>query len=134
VCSFRAYLNIPIPAHRKAVVQLLTSSHALVVEVLRWSERRQSPVPRNQHLCCHCQSDVEDEVHALSRWYCDTSQKVHDLRRDFFHIFALAPSTFLSSLQSAPSTLHVMRLFSDAEDAKILCRFAKFVFDIFCVF
>ncbi|KAK0215114.1 hypothetical protein IW262DRAFT_1240088, partial [Armillaria fumosa] len=31
VCSFRAYLNIPIPAHRKAVVQLLTLSHALAL-------------------------------------------------------------------------------------------------------
>ncbi|KAK0464830.1 hypothetical protein IW261DRAFT_1347109, partial [Armillaria novae-zelandiae] len=59
---FRAYLNFP--AHRKTVMRLLTSPHALAIEVLRCSERRRPSVPRNQRLCRYCESDVEDEVHA----------------------------------------------------------------------
>ncbi|KAK0489050.1 hypothetical protein IW261DRAFT_391549 [Armillaria novae-zelandiae] len=133
LCSFRAYLNVPIPAHRKAVVQLLSSSHTLAVEVLRWSERRQPPLPRSQRLCRYCQTEVEDEVHAL--WCCRALSKLHNLRRSFFvDVFALAPAAFLSDLHSAPSALHVTRLFVDTEELAVLCRFAKFVFDILRVY
>lgn len=35
VAPFHPYLLVPVPAHRKALVRLLTSSHTLAVEVLR---------------------------------------------------------------------------------------------------
>ncbi|KAK0465673.1 hypothetical protein IW261DRAFT_1523379, partial [Armillaria novae-zelandiae] len=57
--------RITIPAHRKAIVRLLTSSHSLAVEVLRWSERRQPPMPRNLRFCRYCQIHIEDELHTL---------------------------------------------------------------------
>ncbi|PBK82877.1 hypothetical protein ARMGADRAFT_1019482 [Armillaria gallica] len=44
--SFKSYLDLPIPAHRKAITRLLMSSHILGIEVLRWRERYRKLVPR----------------------------------------------------------------------------------------
>ncbi|PBK64068.1 hypothetical protein ARMSODRAFT_962559 [Armillaria solidipes] len=109
VVSFHSYLNVPIPAHRKALVRLLTSSHTLAVEVLRRAERRHPPVPRSQHLCRFCLSEVEDETHAL--WYCDGSQSLDDLRADFFKsVFLIATSHFADLLTSAASGFEVIHV------------------------
>ncbi|KAK0484151.1 hypothetical protein EDD18DRAFT_1198835 [Armillaria luteobubalina] len=133
ICAFRAYLRVPIPAHRKAVVRLLSSSHTLAVEVLRWTDRRQPAVPRAQRWCRFCHSNIEDEVHAL--WLCDASQAVRDLRTCFSRdIVSLAPVDFLQHLRSAPTAYHVVRLLSDTEHDVVVCRFAKYVHDILKVF
>ncbi|PBK62909.1 hypothetical protein ARMSODRAFT_963750 [Armillaria solidipes] len=109
VVSFHSYLNVPIPVHRKALVRLLTSSHTLAVEVLRWAERCRPPVPRSQHLCCFCLSEVEDEARAL--WYCDGSQSLDDLRADFFKsVFLIATSHFADLLTSAASGFEVIHV------------------------
>ncbi len=81
VSAFSSYLLVPVPAHRKALVRLLTSSHTLAVEVLRWAERRRSSIPRDvdEGLCRYCRWEVEDEAHVLL--YCEGS---HD-SREFFH-------------------------------------------------
>ncbi len=34
--TYRFYLNVSVRAHMKALIDLLTSSHTLTVEVLRW--------------------------------------------------------------------------------------------------
>ncbi|SJL14721.1 uncharacterized protein ARMOST_18188 [Armillaria ostoyae] len=133
VSSFHSYLKVPIPAHRKAVVRLLTSSHTLAIDVFRWSERRRPPIPRAQRLCPYCQTEVEDEVHVLL--YCDAVQSLQDLRREFFsNIFAVSACTLLAALRLAPSGLDVVRTFVDADDEGVLCRFAKYVYDIFHIF
>ncbi|KAK0447193.1 hypothetical protein EV421DRAFT_1789306, partial [Armillaria borealis] len=44
--SFKSYLDLPIPAHWKAITRLLMFSHILTVEVLRWRERYRKFVPR----------------------------------------------------------------------------------------
>ncbi len=130
VSSFRSYLNlVPIPAHRKAVVRLLTSSHTLAIEVYRWSGRRRPPIPRAQRLRRYCQTEVEDEIHVLL--YCDALESLQDLRREFFsNIFALSACTLVTALRLAPSGLDIVRTFVDADDAGILCCFAKYVYDI----
>ncbi|PBK87987.1 hypothetical protein ARMGADRAFT_937995, partial [Armillaria gallica] len=74
MASSCSYLNVPIFAHKKALVRLLTSSHTLAIEVLRWSDRHCPPVPCSQHLCRFYLSEVEDEAHAL--WYCNGSQSL----------------------------------------------------------
>ncbi|PBK70886.1 hypothetical protein ARMSODRAFT_955610 [Armillaria solidipes] len=118
VASFRSYLNVPIPTHRKALVRLLTSSHTLAVEVLQWAERCRPPVPHSQHLCRFCLSEVEDEAHAL--WYCDGSQSLEDLRADFFKsVFLIATSHFADLLTSAASGFEVIHILLGADDMKI---------------
>ncbi|KAK0457143.1 uncharacterized protein EV420DRAFT_1551746 [Desarmillaria tabescens] len=132
VASFRSYLNVPIPAHRKALVRLLTSSHTLAVEVLRWAERRRPPVPRCQRLCRLCGSEVEDEAHVLL--YCDGTGDLQDLRARFFHnIFALASPPLAAALKSASFGLHVLHILLDSDDSRVLTSFAKYVFDVFRV-
>ncbi|PBK98932.1 hypothetical protein ARMGADRAFT_920028, partial [Armillaria gallica] len=133
VASFHSYLNVPIPAHRKALVQLLTSSHTLAIEVLRWSECRRPPVPRSQCLCRFCLSEVEDVAHVL--WYCDGSQSLEDLRSDFSQtVFLLATSHFADLLKSAASGFEVIHVLLGADDMKIVGALAKYVFNVFRIF
>ncbi|KAK0432688.1 uncharacterized protein EV420DRAFT_1220302, partial [Desarmillaria tabescens] len=79
---FRSYLSILVPAHRKVLVRMLTSSHTLAVEVLRWAECRHPAVSRCERLCRYCHSKVEDEAHVLL--YCEGSDDVEMLRSHFF--------------------------------------------------
>ncbi|KAK0475763.1 hypothetical protein IW261DRAFT_455730 [Armillaria novae-zelandiae] len=110
LCDIGTNTRITIAEHRKAIVRLLTSAHPLAVEVLRWSERRQPPVPPNLRFCRYCQIHIEDELHAL--WHCVASPKTCGLRTQFFHdVFALAPDNFWSHLKTVPSTATVARLF-----------------------
>ncbi|KAK7008449.1 hypothetical protein R3P38DRAFT_2413192, partial [Favolaschia claudopus] len=62
--KFRLYLNVPIPAHRKALTRLMLSSHTLSVEILRYKERWKLRVPRDCRLCRFCRLGVENEWHA----------------------------------------------------------------------
>ncbi|KAK0490071.1 hypothetical protein EDD18DRAFT_1186731, partial [Armillaria luteobubalina] len=117
----------------KAVVRLLSSSHALAIEVLRWADCHQPAVPRAQHWCCFCHSNIEDKVHAL--WFCDASQVVRDLRTCFSRdIVSLTLVDFLQHLRSALTVCHVIGLFSDTEHDTVVCCFAKYVHDILKVF
>ncbi|KAK0434697.1 hypothetical protein EV421DRAFT_1678942, partial [Armillaria borealis] len=63
--SFKSYLDLPIPAHRKAITRLVMSSHIFAVEVLQWRERYRKFVPRKWRVCRFCRVSVEDEAHAL---------------------------------------------------------------------
>lgn len=133
VASFRPYLLVPVPAHRKALIRLLTSSHTLAVEVLRWPERRRPPVPHDQRFCRYCHTEVEDEAHVLL--YCTGSNDLEELRDQFFHkVFRIAPVALISSLQAAATGVEVIRLVVEADDADVLCSFAKYVFDILRIF
>ncbi|GAW05831.1 hypothetical protein LENED_007714 [Lentinula edodes] len=66
IITLRAYLDvIKVPKHRHAFTRLITSSHALSIERLRYEERYRSPIPREWRLCHFCRGAVEDECHAL---------------------------------------------------------------------
>ncbi|PBK62242.1 hypothetical protein ARMSODRAFT_1024997 [Armillaria solidipes] len=133
ILSYRAYLNVPIPAHRKALIRLLTSSHTLAVEVLRWAERRRPPVPRSERLCRFCRSEVEDEAHVLL--YCNGSRTLEDLRSQFFQtIFHLADRQFRIDLCSAASGYEIIHILLGADKNEIVGALAKYVFDVFRIF
>ncbi|KAK0437696.1 hypothetical protein EV421DRAFT_1714872 [Armillaria borealis] len=133
VSAFRPYFLVPVPAHRKALVRLLTSSHTLAVEVLRWAERRRPPIPRNERLCRYCRHEVEDEAHVLL--YCDGCDDLRALGSEFFHkIFCIASSPFSSSLRAAPTGFDVIRLLLQTDNVDIMCSFAKFVYNVFEIY
>ncbi|KAK0439658.1 hypothetical protein EV421DRAFT_847077 [Armillaria borealis] len=133
VSAFRSYLLVPIPAHRKALVRLLTSSHTLAVEVLRWTERRRPPIPRDERLCRYCRQEVEDEAHVLL--YCDGSDDLRALRSEFFHkVFRIAGSPLSSSLRAAPTGFDVIRLLLQTDNVDVMCSFAKFVYNVFSIY
>ncbi|KAK0459216.1 uncharacterized protein EV420DRAFT_309308 [Desarmillaria tabescens] len=131
--TLRSYLAVPVPAHRKALVRLLTSSHMLAVEVLRWTECRCPPVPRGDRSCRYCHTEVEDEAHVLL--YCEESDQLQSLRSQFFRkVFQIGSHSFSASLRTASAGFDIIRLLVNAEDADILCSFAKYVFDILRIF
>ncbi|KAF9020379.1 hypothetical protein BDZ89DRAFT_991924 [Hymenopellis radicata] len=66
--AFRSYLLVRVPAHRVALTRLLTGSHTLGVEAVKWLPRPTTftqGVPRHWRLCRLCGDDVEDELHVL---------------------------------------------------------------------
>ncbi|KAF8059047.1 hypothetical protein FPV67DRAFT_1521050 [Lyophyllum atratum] len=65
VMTFRHYLRVKAPSHRKALTHLVLSCHELAIERLRWSERRREPVPRQFRVCRFCKDGLEDAVHAV---------------------------------------------------------------------
>ncbi len=133
VSAFRSYLLVPVPAHRKALVRLLTSSHTLAVEVLRWAERRRPAIPRDERLCRYCRGEVEDEAHVLL--YCDGSHDLYALRSEFFHkIFRITSSSFSSSLRASPTGFGVIRLLLQTDNIEVVCSFAKYVYNVFGIY
>ncbi len=110
VASLRSDLFVPVSAHRKALVRLLTSSHTLAVEVLRRAERCCPPVPRDQRSCRYCPADIEHQAHALL--YCSWCN-VEVLRYQFFptKVFRIFPDALeTSSLRFSSSSLDGMQL------------------------
>ncbi len=133
VASFHPYLLVPVPAHRKVLVCLLTSSHMLTVKVLRWAERCRPPVPHDQHFCCYCHMEVEDEAHVLL--YCTGCNDLEALRDQFFHkVFHIAPVALIPFLQAAALGVEVIQLLIEGDNADVLCSFMKYVFDILRIF
>ncbi|KAJ7201576.1 hypothetical protein GGX14DRAFT_304047, partial [Mycena pura] len=61
----RHYLDVPIPAHRRAITRLMLSDHNLSVERLRYPGRYRAAAPRELRLCRFCRAAVEDEAHAI---------------------------------------------------------------------
>ncbi|KAJ7788434.1 hypothetical protein B0H13DRAFT_2395037 [Mycena leptocephala] len=54
------YLQIASPDHRRALPQMVLSSHSLAVERRRWTERRKKIVPQQWRLCRLCYAYIED--------------------------------------------------------------------------
>ncbi|KAF8057159.1 hypothetical protein FPV67DRAFT_1677448 [Lyophyllum atratum] len=65
VMSFRHYLRVKTPKHRKALTRLVLSCHDLAMERLRWGERRRDPVAKQFRICRFCKDGLEDAVHAM---------------------------------------------------------------------
>ena len=82
VLSYRHYLDVVVPAHRKALTRLVTSCHGLAVNCLQWDSLRRRSIPREWRLCRFCHSEVEDECHAML--YCVASPALTEERGVFF--------------------------------------------------
>ncbi len=124
---------MPVLAHRKALVRLLTFSHTLAVEVLRWTERRCPPVLREDCLCRYCHTEVEDEAHVLLD--CDGIDQLQSLRSQFFRkVFLIGSHSCSTSLRSASSGFDIIQQLINTDNADILCSFVKYVFDILRIF
>lgn len=79
--SVQQYLKVPNARPRKALFRLLTSSHKLAVELLRYSGRdHRARLPRACRVCRFCIPQVEDEEHAL--FHC-TYAPLKKLRSSF---------------------------------------------------
>lgn len=126
---FRDYLQISIPAYRRAFTTLVLSDHALAVQRLRYPERHRLPIPREWRLCRFCRLQVETEYHALLE--CELNDDLVVCRQKFLEdIYVKVPE------------LRRLRLSLDAKDfllcllrcVPILNRVGKFIFDVLAIF
>lgn len=92
--KYRAYLDVHIPAHRKALTRLMVAQHPLAVELLRRRERYRAYVPKPMRICRFCRVHVEDEVHVLL--LCTGDAALTDVRQEFStgisHVIPRLPS------------------------------------------
>jgi hypothetical protein len=122
--KLRLYLCIPVPAHRKALMCILLSSHSLGVELLRYQERLRPPVPRLARLCRLCFRDVESEGHALLG--C-SSPVLIELRRHFLtDIFTMLPMI----PRQWPSMDDFIRHLVQTQNFDIIQRLAKYTYNV----
>ncbi|KAF6742637.1 hypothetical protein DFP72DRAFT_822055 [Ephemerocybe angulata] len=66
--KFRHYLSVPSLKHRVALTKLLTASHELAVERLKWARTptgERVDLPRDRRLCRFCHLHAESPEHAL---------------------------------------------------------------------
>ncbi|KAF7337608.1 RNA-directed DNA polymerase from mobile element jockey [Mycena sanguinolenta] len=77
----RHYLDIVVPAHRKAITRLILSDHNFSVERLCYPGRYRAAAPRDLRLCRFCRGAVEDEAHAL--FVCTAHPGLRLLRATF---------------------------------------------------
>ncbi|KAJ3805892.1 hypothetical protein F5876DRAFT_51045 [Lentinula aff. lateritia] len=130
IIALRAYLDvIKVPKHRHAFTQLITSSHALSIERLRYEERYRSPIPRVWRLCCFCRGAVEDECHVLM--VCEAQLTLVCLHERYrMEMERTALDIVLMQHQLSSYALLQRVLF----DRRVLTLTAKYVYDVLAVF
>ncbi|KAL0577797.1 hypothetical protein V5O48_004198, partial [Marasmius crinis-equi] len=82
--TLQPYLTVPTIDHRKSLTRLVTSSHRLAVEILRWStpSTQNLAVPRESRICRFCRREVEDEFHAV--FECSGNAELRVRRNRFY--------------------------------------------------
>ncbi|KAL1688754.1 hypothetical protein GGG16DRAFT_59258 [Schizophyllum commune] len=79
--QYRAYLDVEIPHHRKALTRALTGEHSLLSVRGTWSDRGECIKPE-WRLCRFYGAAVEDATHALFR--CAACEDLSHLRHVFW--------------------------------------------------
>ncbi|KAJ7319364.1 hypothetical protein DFH08DRAFT_713826 [Mycena albidolilacea] len=126
--QFRHYLNVVNPKHRKALTQLLLSSHCLALERLRWVELRRPRIDRNLRVCRFCRTEIESPEHALLE--CTAELELIQLRQDFFaRMRNDLPG--LPSLNSMPTARFFTHMIAYRETIGLVAKFAYEVTQFF---
>ncbi|KAF6740987.1 hypothetical protein DFP72DRAFT_835718 [Ephemerocybe angulata] len=119
--KFRHYLSVPSLKHRVALTKLLTGSHELAVERLKWARTETGDkidLPRERRLCRFCLTHAESPEHALLE--CEANRDLVETRRVFWEkmrreiiTLPLMPHDFVSlteALKSIVAHRHTIRL------------------------
>jgi Reverse transcriptase (RNA-dependent DNA polymerase) len=124
--SFRQYLRVVIPSHRKSLTQLLLSDHILADVMLRYPDRHRKSVPRHWRLCRFCKNYIETPCHAL--FDCIASEELVLLRMEFWvAILLVAPG-----LHGNFTHEHILQLMLRHENtAEILAKYAHSVLVVY---
>src|ERR1700761_914929 len=78
ISCMRHYLTVKTQKHREAITSIMLSTHLLALEILRYVDHGNQPVPRSDRLCRFCRKEVESPEHALIT--CTSSDEVVQLR------------------------------------------------------
>ena len=131
VIKLRKYFKtVTIPAHRKALTDLLFSNHTLAIEQLRRVKKADgSRIEANERLCRFCGDETETEVHAL--FMCEGVEALVARRDVFFEKVDGFKETVKSGrCRTDPSSsIHFF-----LEHGDLAPVFAKFVYDVLQIF
>jgi hypothetical protein len=98
--KFRHYLSIvSYRRHRVALTRVLTGSHHLAVERLKWARDdtgRKLDIERPRRLCRFCKREPESPEHAVLA--CNAHPELISVRRDFWQRMHALPSQPLPAL------------------------------------
>ncbi|KAF7354570.1 Reverse transcriptase domain-containing protein [Mycena sanguinolenta] len=125
----RHYLDIVVPAHRKAITRLMLSDHNLSVERLRYPGRYRAAAPRDLRLCRFCRGAVEDEAHALL--VCTAHPGLRLLRETFLRD-VMVEIRGIEGRWSADRPYDFLKLLLSSR--KTTARLAKFVADVMAIY
>ncbi|CAA7260997.1 unnamed protein product [Cyclocybe aegerita] len=128
VLDFRHYLHVPNAAHRRAITQILLSSHSLALERLRWTEHRRPRIPREDRKCRICKEAIESPEHALLE--CQADENLTTLRNTFIAKFYQECPTVVRPGQG--SSAHLLQAMIHEEISIKLV--AKFTFEVLSIF
>jgi hypothetical protein len=126
--QFRHYLNVVNPKHRKALTQLLLSSHCLALEILRWVEFRRPRIDRHLRVCRFCKTEIESPEHALLE--CTAELELTQLRQDFF-VRMRKDLPGLPPLNSMPTAKFFTHMVAYRETISLVAKFAYEVTQLF---
>ncbi|KAJ6495470.1 hypothetical protein C8R45DRAFT_824268, partial [Mycena sanguinolenta] len=119
--QFRHYLNVVNPKHRKALTQLLLSSHCLALERLHWVEFRRPIIPRDLRVCRFCKTEIESPEHALLE--CTAELELVQMREEFLcRMRNDLPG--LPRPNSMPSTTFFTHMISYRQTISLMAKFA----------
>ena len=121
--SFERYLSLVYNLkHRQAVTRLRLSAHKLPIEFLRYCN-----IPRENRICCLCDSDkIGNEYHCMME--C-TNPKFKFIREDFLKNIVTVNSLFDNFTKNT-----LFKYILSVNDESIVKQSAKFCYDIISVF
>jgi hypothetical protein len=116
-------------AHREALTSIMLSTHQLAVEVLRYTDHVNQPVPRANKLCRLCKTTVETPEHALVT--CASSDALVELRTSFLEqLFAKNPE-LQHVLEEKSETEFLKAMIYSRPAIALVAKFAHDVLQIF---
>jgi hypothetical protein len=128
--TMRHYLTmVKTQAHREALTSIMLSTHQLAVEVLRYTDHANQPVPRANRLCRLCKTTVETPEHALVT--CASSDALVELRTRFLEqLFAKNPE-LQHVLEEKSETEFLKAMIYSRPAIALVAKFAHDVLQIF---
>ncbi|KAL1746568.1 hypothetical protein HDZ31DRAFT_33889 [Schizophyllum fasciatum] len=120
--QYRAYLDIALPDHRKAVTQIVTGEHSLLEVRGGWAVRGLK-IDRAWRKCRFCQDAIEDSVHAL--FLCIERADLVILRAGFWSDIADVDPLIRGCSPYPARWVHAL-----CANRTTCARFGKFAFDV----
>ncbi|KAJ7213545.1 hypothetical protein GGX14DRAFT_360820 [Mycena pura] len=129
ISCMRHYLMVKTQKHQEAITSIKLSTHLLALEILRYVNHGNQPVPRSDRLCRFCRKEVESPEHALITY--TSSDEVLQLRV----IFLERLFTDLPDLQCQMAELSITELLKAIiYPRSSITLVAKFMYQVLEVF
>ncbi|KAL1751169.1 hypothetical protein FB107DRAFT_222563 [Schizophyllum commune] len=124
--QYRAYLDIAMPHHRKALTLILAGEHPLLDVRGGWSQRGEK-IAREWRRCRFCEDGIEDGVHAL--FLCNSRADLTSLRMRFWENVADVDPSIRGCSEDPANWIHAL-----CAHPTTCATLGKFAFDVLQLF